>query len=194
MKMLKYLLILSIINFLADDALAQYDYPGALTEEEKEKNTRKSGHTPNLFLSPRLGFSVWNDYAYVEVAPIVGYKLTKRFWLGAGPEYLYVKSGNYKSHVYGLNSFAYFAVLDNIQEVANLGISSIFLYVENELLSIKPFDETRGWYDLVLGGIGIRIPIGDRMGISIIALWGLNPATELLYSNSNPEIRIMYDF
>lgn len=192
MKMLKYLFIVGIITLVAERSFAQYDFPGEPQEEKKEKKTRKSGHKPNLFISPRLGFSVWDNYAYIEVAPIVGYKLTQRFWLGAGPEYLYFKSGNYKTSVYGLTSFAYFAVLDNIQEVANIGISSIFLYVENEILSIKPYNEDRGWYDLVLGGAGIRMPIGERMGISIIALWGLNPATDLLYSN--PEIRIMYDF
>jgi len=192
MKMLKYLFILGITVSLAGTLCAQYDYPGSSTDDEQEKKTRKSGFSSKLFFSPRFGFSVWENSAYIEVAPIVGYKLTKRFWLGAGPEYLYFKSGDYKTSVYGLTSFAYFAVLDNIQEVANLGISSIFLYLENEILSIQPQNESRAWYDLVLGGAGIRMPIGNQMGISLIVLWGLNPATELLYSN--PEIRIMYDF
>lgn len=192
MKLLKYLIIPLVCFCVAAPVLAQYDYPGEAGKEEKVKKKLKPEISSRIFFSPRLGFSAWENTAYFEIAPIVGYKFTTRFWLGTGPEYMYLKSGTYKTHIYGLTSFGYFAFLDNIDEVVNLGIRSVFLYLENEILSIQPPGTSREWYDLVLGGVGIRMPIGESMGISIIAVWGLNRATELLYSN--PEIRIMYDF
>jgi hypothetical protein len=192
MNLLKFLMILLTCFFLYTSGSAQYDNPGETTGEQKKDSSHKRDPDSKLFFSPRFGLSFRSTEIYLEAAPVVGYKIIPRFWLGAGPEYIYYQSGSYRTSIYGATSFAYFAILDNIQEVTNLGIGSVFLYLENEILSIQPYEKDRAWYDIVLGGMGIRIPIGSRMGISIIAMWGLNKSAELLYSN--PEIRIMYDF
>jgi hypothetical protein len=114
---------------------------------------------------------------------------------------MYIKQYDYSSSVYGFKTFAYFAILDNINEMTNLGIGSIFLYTENEVLSIRPpeysslgyyYAGDRNWYDILLAGGGIRVPLGSRAGFSLIALWGLTPSAEILYSN--PEIRLSFDF
>lgn len=191
MKFARYIIFSSFILFMSVATHAQYDNPDTPAGPETGKREKKEINS-KFFMSPRLGFSAWNDNAYFEIAPIGGYKFTSRFWLGAGPSYMFLKYGRDQTHIYGLTSFAYFAVLDKIDEVVNLGIGSIFVYLEDQVLSIKPYPEQRGWYNLILGGAGIRMPIGRGMGISIMALWGLNDASSMLYSN--PEIRIMYDF
>ena len=192
MKLFKFLIILNACFFLAANGLAQYGSPDEVIGEQEKNPKLKRDPDSKLFFSPRFGLAFRGDEIYLEAAPIVGYKIIPRFWLGAGPEYIYFQSGSDHTSIYGATSFAYFAILDNIQEVTDLGIGSIFLYLENDILSIQPYGQERDWYDLVLGGMGLRIPIGSRMGISIIAMWGLNKSAELLYSN--PEIRIMYDF
>ncbi|MBN1949768.1 MAG: hypothetical protein JW801_01100 [Bacteroidales bacterium] len=192
MKFAKYLYFSILFLFLALQLHAQYNNPDESAQTEQKARKDQKGLNPKFFMSPRLGFSAWGDYAYFEIAPIAGYKFTHRFWLGAGPEYMFLKHGDNKTSIYGGTAFAYFAILDHIDEVVNLGIGSLFLYLENEILSIKPDELSRGWYDILLGGVGVRMPINDRMGISVIALWGLNDASNLLYSS--PEIRIMYDF
>jgi hypothetical protein len=196
---------------------AQYENPDDVVIEENNKekvkeserqnsdNERKSGlldEESRIFFGGNIGLS-FGTYTYIEVAPIVGYKFTKRLWGGIGPEYIYSKNTdiNLQMSIYGLRSFASFAVLDNIDEVINLNIGSVFLYLENEVLNMRPlyidnfgyyYLGDRGWYDILLGGVGIRMPIGNRSGISVIVLWGLTPSAEMLYSN--PEIRLSIDF
>jgi hypothetical protein len=157
----------------------------------KKKERTKDDKGSKVFFSPRLGFSAWSSSMYFQVAPIFGYKFTSRFWLGAGPEYIYLKEESLQAHIYGGTSFAYLTILDNIDEVIPLGIGSLFLYLENEVLSIKPISGERKWHDLLLGGVGIRMPLRNRMGFSLIVVWGLNNASNMLYNS--PEVRFMYD-
>jgi hypothetical protein len=215
---MKYYLILIFLTALAfgNNLQAQYENPEEVVSEEKEKKKnidnenqpaekkRNSGlwsEESKFFFGGNIGLS-FGTYTYIEVAPIVGYKFTKRLWAGLGPEYIYSreKDLNLEMSIYGLRSFASFAVLDNINEVINLNIGSIFLYVENELLNMRPLQYDlagyyylgdRGWYDILLAGVGMRMPIGNRSGISIIVLWGLTESAEMLYSN--PEIRLSID-
>jgi hypothetical protein len=215
--MKKYIIILGILLLpsLGHYLNAQYDNPDAVVSDEKENGKRKDNENQQpeserksgllseesrVFFGGNVGLS-FGTYTYIEIAPVIGYKFTKRFWGGLGPEYIYSREKNLdlEMSIYGLRTFASFAVLDNIDEVINLNIGSIFLYAENELLNMRPleYDGTyyylgnRGWYDMLLAGVGIRMPIGSRSGISIIVLWGLTESTEMLYSN--PEIRLSID-
>jgi len=186
---------------------SQYDYPGnEVTDDKEQPKKEKKAKNPEvssrLFFGGNIGMS-FSYYTYIQIAPTVGYKITPRLWVGIGPEYIYqsIRAINYQSSIYGIRNFASFAILNNINEVININIGSVFLYAENELLSIRPayadssgvlLERPRKWYDIVLGGFGLRIPLGDRAGLSLIALWGLNKNAEMLYSS--PEIRMSFDF
>jgi hypothetical protein len=206
MKISKLILSLALLQIGISSILAQYDYPDSgvtedkqrLKKEEKAKGLNAESH---VFFGGNLGLS-FGSYTYIELAPTIGYKFTERFWGGIGPEYMYFsyRDWNYQTSIYGFRNFASFAVLKDINEVINLNIGSIFLYAENEVLSIQPLvpdtsgylvQGARNWYDILLGGIGIRMPIGNRSGISFIVLWGLTESASMLYSN--PEIRLSID-
>lgn len=204
MKIIKFNLIVFffILRFIA--ANAQYDYPGdEPVNQNKEQKVRKSAFEngeSRVFFGGNLGLS-FGAYTYIELAPTIGYKFTPRFRAGIGPEYLFFKwrEINYKSSIYGFRNFASFSILKDINEVINLNISDIFLYGENEVLNISVDTDSssavafeRGWYDLLLGGFGVRMPIGSSAGVSLLILWGLNPNAQILYSN--PEIRFSVDF
>lgn len=181
-------------------ALGQYDYPGANTETKKEKK-KKDYSESKIFFGGNLGLSFWSNYAYVELSPLVGYKITPRFWAGGGPKYMYLKINTYNGHYYGAKTFAQYALLDNINEVLNIGIGSVFLYAEDEILSTDLYyDSTnlyyyqgkRNWHNIPFVGFGLRFPIGIRSGITLFALWGLSEYADVLYNN--PEIRLSIDF
>lgn len=201
MKLIKYLIFLIAFYCFTGELIAQYDYPGETPSEQENKRRRRSDDS-KIFFGGNLGLMFGSNYGYFELSPLVGYKVTPRFWVGGGPKYMYYREGSYRTNIYGIKNFASFAVLDKINEVTNLGIGSLFLYIENEVLSMEPIEydnklgyyviSPRGWYDILLGGVGIRVPITQNAGLSIIALWGFTDAAEYLYSN--PEIRISFDF
>ncbi len=201
MNVSKYIILLLLLSGCFKTVTGQYEYPGENTENGKNKKS-KNQNDAKIFFGGNIGLSFWTDYAYIELSPLVGYKITPRFWAGGGPKYMYIKQSNYyQSSIYGIKTFASFALLDKINEVTNIGLGSILLYAENELLSIEPlyynsstgyYKGTRDWYDIVLAGFGFRFPLGERLGFTIIALWGLTESAELLYSN--PEIRLSIDF
>lgn len=201
MNIPKFIILLLLLSGCFKSVTAQYEYPDEETENGKNKKSIRTEDS-KVFFGGNIGLSFWSDYVYVELSPLVGYKITPRFWAGGGPKYMFIKQSTfYKSSIYGIKTFASFAILDKINETTNLGIGSIFVYAENELLSIEPlyidnygnfYTGARDWYDIVLAGLGIRIPIGDRLGFSLIALWGLTESAQLLYSN--PEIRLSFDF
>jgi hypothetical protein len=181
--------------------LGQYEYPGEETKEPKRKTSKTD--ESKIFFGGNFGLSLWGEYVYVELSPLIGYKITRRLWAGAGPKYMFIKqSSYYQSSIYGIKTFGSFAVLDKINEVTNIGIGSIFLYTENEILSIEPllynspisgyYKGARDWYDILMAGVGFRFPLGQRLGLSVIVLWGLTESAQLLYSN--PEIRLSIDY
>ena len=175
----------------------QYDY--LWETEKKQKKERKLND--KIFFRPNLGLSFGNQYAYAEISTLVGYKITPRFWAGAGPKYLFIKEGEFKRHIYGPKFFAQFAVLDKINETINIGLGSVIIYGEYELLSLEMLliDNTtyniskgpRQAYHIAAAGFGLRFPFGERSGMSIMALWGLTDSARLLYNN--PEIRFSFD-
>jgi len=201
MKISKFIILLLLLSGCFKSVTAQYDYPGEETEKGKNKKNIRTEDS-KVFFGGNIGLSFWTDYAYIELSPLIGYKITPRFWAGGGPKYMYIKNSiYYQSSIYGIKNFASFAVLDKINEATNIGLGSISLYAENELLSIEPFyynspisyyTGERKWYDIVLAGFSLRFPLGDRLGFSIIVLWGLTDSANLLYSN--PEVRLSVDF
>lgn len=202
MNISKLIILLLLLSGCFKSVSAQYEYPGEESENGKNKKSRRMEDS-RIFFGGNIGLSFWTDYAYIELSPLVGYKITHRFWAGGGPKYMYIKQSTfYQSSIYGIKTFASFAILDKINEVTNLGLGSISLYAENELLSIEPlyfnsstytyYTGERDWYDILLAGFSLRFPLGDRLGFSIIVLWGLTDSADLLYSN--PEIRLSVDF
>ncbi|MGD2035520.1 MAG: hypothetical protein PVF73_10720 [Bacteroidales bacterium] len=210
MKIKKYIILMTLA-VTCFSAMAQYEYPGE-TEESNKENGKKKGwyRDSKLFFGGNLGLS-FGSYTYIEVAPIVGYRLTPRLSLGLGPKYMYIKERSYyETSVYGLKTFALFAIFKDINETINIGIGDVFVYLENETLNVEPlyqqltyypgypypyityYKEPRTWVNVTLVGGGLRFPLGQRAGFSIMILWDVTQNSDYRYSN--PEVRISVDF
>ena len=114
---------------------------------------------------------------------------------------MYLKIGTYNGHYYGIKTFAQYALLDNINETLSIGIGSVLLYVEDEILSTDLYLDRNGgyyyqgariWHNIPFAGFGLRFPMGERAGITLFVLWGLSDYADVLYNN--PEIRLSVDF
>lgn len=123
----------------------------------------------------------FGTYTLVNVAPLVGYKLTDKLGAGVGPIFSYVKDNTYKpayeSSAYGGRLFGQYAVTTNIlayseYQVVNTDVIDDFTYqiVRRSI----PF-----WF---AGGAYVA-PMGQRSGLMIMVLFDLMDDPYSYYSN-----------
>jgi hypothetical protein len=172
--------------------------------ESKEKAPKeKLSFKDRLVFGGDLGLSV-GTYTYINVSPVIGYRLTDRFTAGVGIVYIYehYRDFNLESSTYGGKILASFTVLRGSDIGGKFGFGDIVLHAENEVVNVQPllldqsipsyFYGSRRWIDNLLVGGGLRQSLGGRFSVSIYILWDL---TQNPYSQySNPIFRIGFGF
>ncbi len=169
---------------------------------QEEMPSRKG----KFFLIPELWLSFGTN-TYVDVAPLVGYHVSDRLSVGLGPHYIFQSRKatpaypfSYQTHVFGLKSFARFALVTNAERYLPINLfSDLFVQVEYEGLSLEKAyyyapsypDEGRFIYQAFLVGGGFTQRIGMFNSISLMVLWNLNESTRSPYSN--PVFRIGFN-
>ena len=142
---------------------------------------------------------------YIDISPMVAYKVNKRLTAGNFFVYQYYSNDFYKlsTSLYGVKPFIQFALINDIDELfnnstdLNLGVS---LIVQKPYLSIEKnlFYEGDGrkWITATLAGFTVVQKIGNRGGFYISLLWGLSGDSEyyLLEVQSNPITEIGFYF
>lgn len=134
----------------------------------------KSDFWQKVYFGGNLGLQFGN-YTFINIAPIVGYKVTEKFSVGAGPSYIYLKDRyyNYSTSIYGGNVFARYFIFKDL-----------FAHTEYEVLNGdwkgtgNRFNLTNVW----VGG-GYRQRVGMAGSFMILALWNINESIYSPYSN-----------
>ena len=115
---------------------------------------------------------------YIELSPLVGYRITNELSAGIGITYQYISRKNhpiyvdFNTSVYGGRIFANYLITDNF-----------FPHAEFEVLSLeyKYFDNAPGrpengryFYESIFVGAGYRFPVGKSSYITTMLLYNLN--------------------
>jgi hypothetical protein len=194
---------ISIIAFLicSFSLFAQVEEP-VKVEGSKKPVKEKPKFTDRLMFGGDIGLSV-GTYTYINVSPVIGYRVTDRLIVGAGPMYVYENYKNYnlESSMYGAKVITSFTVLRGTDINPNFQIGNFILHIENEMLNVQPllYDQLgqpvfggRQWIDNLLIGGGLSQSLGSRFGISVLILWDV---TNNAYSPyTNPIFRIGFGF
>ncbi|MBK7910954.1 MAG: hypothetical protein KA193_12825 [Bacteroidia bacterium] len=127
----------------------------------------------------------------IEIAPIVGYRLTDRLAAGVGGKYIYYRYRSapfeYSTNMYGGSVFARYNILENL-----------FAYTEYEILNLdapdplNPYRLRRTNVTSVFVGGGYRQMLGNNSSLNLMLLYNLNESTNSPYQN--PIIRIGFGF
>lgn len=151
--------------------------------QEKPKgltNPDKKPFYERLYFGGNIGLQ-FGSVTFIDVSPLVGYKVTEDFSIGAGITYIYIKYNyfnSYSTDIYGGRIFSRYYFLENL-----------FAHAEVEQLSGQwdYFTNRRFFVTSVLAGAGYRQPISDRASMNLLVLWNFN---ESIYSPyTNPVIR-----
>lgn len=183
---MKILLIILFIGSIPFTGLSQY------TKEDTKSNTLKSvPFKDRLFTGGNIGFNIFNNYLFLDLSPIIGYKITPKLGAGVGLRYSLLRDMTTKQNWsnYGGSIFARYKL-----------IPQIFLHTEFEVLQsydYNPFSPTYGdrapaymWF----AGAGYSTSNSGGLNFSILLLYDLidhinSPyQNAYLFGNSGPPI------
>jgi hypothetical protein len=147
-------------------------------KEDKDDDEEKMRLIDRLYFGGNLG-GTFGQFTYVDISPIIGYRLTPKFSVGIGGTYQYQRqndrSGNFlwKQNIYGGRLFSRYIIAENFLNVGNL-----FAHAEYESLLAKfsytnisgIAENTQAYPSFFIGG-GLVFPIGNRGGFTISALY-----------------------
>lgn len=143
-------------------------------------NQVKNSFTDRLFYGGNFGL-MFGTITYVELSPLIGYKITERLSFGPGVSYIYMKDNRYdlSTSIYGGRLFARYNITDYL-----------FGHGEYEVLNLETPYSLKGRTNLTsifIGG-GYRQSLGDRSFLTIMGLWNINDSAYSIYRN--PIIRV----
>jgi hypothetical protein len=149
-------------------------------DEEEEspigrKNTSQDkqpapGLLDRIYFGGNLGLS-FGDITFIDVSPLVGYRITDKFSSGGGVIYRYFQDRRFAPPVaFSITGGRIFARYD----IAPM----LFPYAEYELLSFRirdsQFLSPREWQEAVFIGLGFNQALGGRGQVNVLALYMLN--------------------
>ncbi len=149
-------------------------------EDKRDKNDDKE-ETPlidKLFFGGNFGAS-FGRWTFVDISPMVGYRVTPKFSLGLGATYQYQRQNDinnnflWKQSIYGGRLFSRYDIANDF-----LGVGNLFAHAEYESLFAKfAFNNVSGTSEnttlfpaFFIGG-GLAFPIGNRSAFTISALY-----------------------
>ncbi len=147
--------------------------------EDDEPDVRDLTFKERVYVGGSLGLQISNFATFVDVSPMVGYRLTNRLSSGIGLKYQYYheKLIGYGTHVYGGSVFA-----------KALIIPQAFIYGEFETLNLEApyFRENSGdrfWEQNYFAGLGFRQQIGPKAFFNIMLLYNFNDDSFVYFQN-----------
>lgn len=157
-----------------------------VSSQQKELTIKDQPFSERIFFGGNFGLQFGN-VTFIDISPLIGYKLTDKLSAGAGITYMYyrqrISGWEYSTSIYGGRLFGRYFILDNI-----------FAHAEYEILNLDAFDQVNKRVDVtnILIGGGYRQQIGGKAFASITALWNINETAYSPYNN--PIIRMGIGF
>jgi long-subunit fatty acid transport protein len=152
----------------------------SLPDTTQKQNTKAPFWSwQKIYVGGDLGL-LFGNITMVNIAPIVGYKITDRYSAGVGIRYLYFADNyaHYALNIYGGSLFNRFILTD-----------FLFAHAEYEVLNgaWNPASSNRFNLVNIWGGGGLQQSMGNS-SFNIMALWNFN---ESIYNPfPNPQIRV----
>lgn len=126
-----------------------------------------SGFRDRIFTGGNFGLSFGN-ITYIEIAPLVGYRITNELSAGGGFSYRYRKDKRFTPDLttsdYGINLFGRYNIFE-----------PFYATLEYEFLSFEiPFAGGRDNFNSFLAGGGVSQPMGRNAALNFSVLYNLS--------------------
>jgi hypothetical protein len=167
MKKIILLSLIAISTILPDSLDTKTD---SIQTTQQTQVTQPQQTASKWYYGGTLGFSFWNDYFYLTVQPMVGYKVTPKLSIGGKIGYSYINYSDVDidTHNYGASLFSRFRL------IPQLYLHGEFVYWSYETIvfnqSTQNYESGRDWVPFILLGGGFVQQLGPNTSMFIEVL------------------------
>jgi len=167
MKKIILLSLIAVSTILPDSLDTKTD---SIQTTQQTQVTQPQQTASKWYYGGTLGFSFWNDYFYLTVQPMVGYKVTPKLSIGGKIGYSYINYSDVDidTHNYGASLFSRFRV------IPQLYLHGEFVYWSYETIvfnqSTQNYESGRDWVPFILLGGGFVQQLGPNTSMFIEVL------------------------
>lgn len=191
----KYILLCCACLFFNQIVFSQNDSTYFQLPEKKKKENKKQFNWDRISIGGNFALYTSTRYSFVDISPIIGYKISKWLLVGAGPVYTYYSelygSIKYKFDMYGFRTIGRVYILEGV--FAQVGWDklnrSIYEINYNNIIQ-----EKRIWIDNLWIGGGIRYSIGGNTYMLTSVLFNLNQNAYSPYTNPYIQVGFIVGF
>jgi hypothetical protein len=182
MKKLFLIILLTAFSF----TIAQQD--STQNRNRPTQTTKQSAS--KIYYGGGVGFNFWGDYFRISIEPMVGYKITPKFSVGAKLMYEYIKYSTASETTYnnyGSSIFSRFRVIPQFYIHAEFAYYS---YQFSTKISGTTITSNRDWVPFLLLGAGYSQQISKSSWLYAQALWDVINDTKSPYAPGEPWISV----
>jgi len=147
-----------------------------------------------FYFGGNLGLQ-FGSATYIDISPLVGYKITEKLSAGVGATYIYysIKESaynyGYETSIYGGRVFGRYNFMENLfghaeTEILNMEVPAV-------ISGTNQYTLVRQNITSILAGGGYAQPIGERSALIMMLLWNFNEDQYSPYQN--PIFRIGFN-
>jgi hypothetical protein len=184
MKKILLLVILPFSFLLAD---------GTGENREKETKTIYNPFKPaaaqsKVYYGGNVGFRFWNNYFYLGVYPLVGYKVTPKFSVGGKIGYAYISDSRveptFNTHNYGGSVFTRYRVVPQFY----LHGEVVYFSYERQTFNIsnQQLEKERVWVPFILLGGGFSQMFSPNVWVFVEVLFDVLQDSNSPYKEWDP--------
>lgn len=188
MKCLLFFLLLTGLFF---SSIYAEDYALTKSTTSSAQTTQPPAAESKWYYGGTVGFSFWNDYFYLGVYPLVGYKVTPKLSLGAKIGYAYISDDSYEplpalnTSNYGGSIFSRYRIIPQLYAHAEFAYWSY----ENAInFTSQGYDTERVWVPYLLLGGGYSQNIGPNVWLFAEVLFDVINDENSPYESGEPFI------
>ncbi len=172
-----------------DSTIVEKD--SVIVEEQTPPETQPTSPTASKwYYGGTIGFSFWNDYTYIGIYPLVGYKITPKFSIGGkiGYSYYNYHDTDLSTDNYGGSIFTRYRVIPQIY----LHGEFVYFSYENQTYDFetKEYGTERNWVPYLLLGGGLSQQVGQNVWAYVEILFDVLQDENSPYDEWEPFISI----
>ncbi|MBT8379605.1 MAG: hypothetical protein KJN64_10255 [Ignavibacteria bacterium] len=167
---------------------------GGIENSEKESSPIYNPFKPpaaqsKVYYGGNVGFRFWNNYFYLGVYPLVGYKVTPKFSVGGKLGYAYISDSRYdptfNTSNYGGSIFTRYRIVPQIY------LHGEFMYFSYERISSfnvanNSYNTERVWVPFILLGGGYSQMVSPNVWVFVEVLFDVLQDSNSPYKNWDP--------
>lgn len=187
MKCLLFFLLLTGLFF---SSIYAKDYALTKSTTSSAQTTQPPAAESKWYYGGTVGFSFWNDYTYIGIYPLVGYKVTPKFSIGGKIGYSYY---NYHNTDLSTNNYGG-SVFTRYRVIPQFYLHGEFVYFSYEQqtydLQTRKYGTERNWVPFILLGGGLSQNIGPNVWAYVEVLFDVLQDENSPYEGWDPFISI----